>query len=436
MPAKEHYKPYDLKFAALKFGLDHFSNTIWGFPVEIETNCCTMKDMLCNDILNLHHAQWKDGIHSYCLMAIQHHSGKSNKAADTLSCMYTGRECTADNGSTWLVCKDWEAGRGIINNLFGIYTDEVISSLCEHFADEPLFLEVVQAITNHNSHKTERECNCMRHQAEGYQIEDGKLWQITDGKSICAKPWAECISQREAIEMARHEHSNNRHWGCDLTKLQLMDRVYSPQLDQSITIALLKCPQCKNFGSSHLHSLMYPITCQHPFKLLVANYLSLPKGKGGYHSVLLILNTYSQFTWGFKFKTSGTVKMTLDGLKAITHTFCTSKTFMTDGSSHFNNRDIHTWCEAQGTTHHIVVAYALWINGLVENANRKLPGQLKHLSSPGLGKDNYKCAKPEDITKAWLDHFDAAICQLNKHIIPSLQFSLKELLLGFIVNTA
>ena len=395
-----------------------------------------MKDTLCNDVLNLHHARWKDGIQGYCLTAIQHRLGESNKATDALSHMYTGRERTTDDGSTWLVCEDWEAARGIVNNLFGIYTDEVISSLCERFADEPLFLEVVQAITNRDGHKTKREHNHARHQAEGYQIEDGKLWRITDGKSIRAKPRAECILQREAIEMVRHEHSNNRHWGRDLTKLQLMDRVYSPRLDQSITIALLECPQCKNFGSSHLHSLMYPITHRHPFELLVADYLSLPKGKGGYHSVLLILDMYSQFMWGFKFKTSGTAKTTLDGLKAITHTFRAPETFMTDGGSHFNNGDVRTWCEAQGITHHVVVAYAPWINGLVENANRKLLGRLKCLSSPGLGEDDYECAKPEDITKAWPDHFDAAIRQLNECIIPSLQFSPKELLLGFVVNTA
>ena len=395
-----------------------------------------MKDTLCNDILNLHHTRWKDGIQSYCIMAVRHRLGESNKAADALSHMYTGRERTANDGSMWLVCEDWETARGIINDLFGIYTDKVISLLYERFTDEPLFLEVVQAIVNCNDHKTEQERNHARHRAEGYHIEDGKLWQITDGKSIRAKPRTECVSQTEAIEMAKHEHNSNRHWGHDLTKLQLMDRIYSPQLDQSITIVLLACPQCKNFGSSHLHSLLYPITCWHPFKLLVADYLSLPKGKGGYHSVLLVLDTYSWYTWGFKFKTSGTAKTTLDGLKAITHVFCTPETFMMDGGSHFNNGDVRTWCEAQGTTYHIVTAYTLWINGLVENANGKLLGQLKCLCSPGLSKDDYEHVKSKDIAKAWPDHFDTAICQLNEQIIPLLQFSPKELLLGFVMNTA
>ena len=180
---------------------------------------------------------------------------------------------------------------------------------------------------------------------------------------------------------------------------------------------------------------MYPITCRHPFELLVADYLSLLKGKGGYHTALLILDTYSCFTWDFKLRIHGTAKTTLNGLKAITHTFHTPETFMTDSGSHFNNGDICTWCEAQGTTHHVTAAYALWINGLVENANRKLLGSLKHLCSPGLGKDDYEQVKPKDITRAWPDHFNTTIRQLNERII-SLQFSPKELLLGFVVNTA
>ena len=36
---EEKYKPFLLEFAALKFGLDKFSNITWGFPIEVETDC-------------------------------------------------------------------------------------------------------------------------------------------------------------------------------------------------------------------------------------------------------------------------------------------------------------------------------------------------------------------------------------------------------------
>lgn len=215
-----------------------------------------------------------------------------------------------------------------------------------------------------------------------------------------------------------------------------MDNIFSPKLDQMITTALCQCPQCKNFGTTHLHSLLDLITRHHPFELLVADYLSMPKGKGGYHTVLLILDTFLQYIWGFKLKTHGTAKATIDGLKWVKQGFRASDTFMTDGSMHFNNGDVWAWCEANETIHQVVAAYAPWVNGLVENVNGKLLGCLKQLCSPGLGEDEYHEVKQEEIAKMWPDQFDAAVEQLNECIIPTFQFSPKELLLGLVVNTA
>ena len=198
-----------------------------------------------------------------------------------------------------------------------------------------------------------------------------------------------------------------------------MDNIFSPKLDQTITNALCQCPQCKNFGATHLHSLLDPITRCHPFELLIVDYLSLPKGKGGYHTVLLILDTFSQYVWGFKLKTHGTAKTTIDGLKWVKHGFRAPDTFMTDGGMHFNNGDVWAWCEANETTHQVVAAYALWVNGLVENANGKLLGRLKQLCSPRLREDEYHEVKQEEIAKMWPDHFDAAVEQLNERIIPA-----------------
>ena len=38
-PTEEKYKPFILEFAALKHTLDKFGDTIWGYPVELETDC-------------------------------------------------------------------------------------------------------------------------------------------------------------------------------------------------------------------------------------------------------------------------------------------------------------------------------------------------------------------------------------------------------------
>jgi len=60
--AEEKYKPFLLEFVALKFGLDKFSDIIWGFPVEIETDCQALRNHLMNDKLSATHARWRDGI--------------------------------------------------------------------------------------------------------------------------------------------------------------------------------------------------------------------------------------------------------------------------------------------------------------------------------------------------------------------------------------
>ena len=48
---EEKYKPFLLKFAALKFSLDKFADIIWGFPVELETDCQALCDHLLNNKL-------------------------------------------------------------------------------------------------------------------------------------------------------------------------------------------------------------------------------------------------------------------------------------------------------------------------------------------------------------------------------------------------
>lgn len=40
---EKKYKLYLLEFAALKFRLDKFSSIVWGFPVEIKTDCNHLK---------------------------------------------------------------------------------------------------------------------------------------------------------------------------------------------------------------------------------------------------------------------------------------------------------------------------------------------------------------------------------------------------------
>ena len=46
--SEERYKPFLLEFAALKFTLDEFDYMTYGLPIEIETDCQALRDMLLN----------------------------------------------------------------------------------------------------------------------------------------------------------------------------------------------------------------------------------------------------------------------------------------------------------------------------------------------------------------------------------------------------
>ena len=59
---EEKYKPFLLKFAALKHSFDKFSDIINGYPVEVETDCQALRDVLMNDKLLATHARWCNSV--------------------------------------------------------------------------------------------------------------------------------------------------------------------------------------------------------------------------------------------------------------------------------------------------------------------------------------------------------------------------------------
>jgi hypothetical protein len=60
---------------------------------------------------------------------------------------------------------------------------------------------------------------------------------------------------------------------------------------------------------------------------------------------------------------------------------------------------------------------------------------LKRLCAPELGEDDEKEVKAEDIPHQWPEHLEDAIRDLNVRILPSLEFSPRELILGYVINS-
>ena len=432
--SEEKYKPFLLEFAALKYSFDKFSDIVYGYPVEVETDCQALRDVLMNDKLSATHARWRDGVLAHNIVDVRHIPGVTN-IADGISRQYENTPKSGKDGSDWDVDSDWEARAGLAYNINYISTPPITQSLKDRFISTPLFRDVIDALEGIQSGLGLRERKRARHRAARYMIEDEKLWYVGGGTRTRAVARRECVTKEEAMELARAEHERGGHFHRDLIKIALLDKIHTPSLDQAIVQAIADCPRCKNFGGTHLHSLLQPITRRHPFELLVGDYLSMPTGKGGYHTVGLYLDTFTQHVWGYKFKTAGTGKTTVKSLEDIYGGFAPAEVFMSDGGKHFKNNEVRQCCEKWGGRHHVVAAYSPWVNGLVEGTNKILLYVLARLCAPEVGEDGWQGMNWSDLPKTWPDHFDEAIQILNWRILPALKFSPKELLLSLIVNT-
>ncbi|TFY79119.1 hypothetical protein EWM64_g4891 [Hericium alpestre] len=435
--AEEKYMPFLLEFAALKFALDKFSDILWGFPVIVETDCQALRDVLLSDQLNAAHARWRDGILTYQIIDVCHVPGKLNVVADRLSHQSTGRARTVGDGSEWSVSEDWEVSRGLVNDVLLLTApeDPSVTILCERFADEPLFHEVINALTARDQGSNVRDKRRARYHALEYFIEDGRLYRIHGGARIRARPKLECVTKDEAKVLAYEQHVAGGHWGRDHVKIALLDRICCPGLDAVILAAVRECTQCKSFGAPHIHALLEPITRRRPFELLVGDYLSMPPGKNGFVTLGLYLDVFSQHLWVSKFKKKNvTGADTTSSLHHIFSTFAPSETFMSDGGKHFHCAEVRNFCAQWGCKTYVVAAYSPWVNGLVEGTNKLLLHILTHLVTPGLGEEEYRVAEWTNLLNRWPEFLDRAVEILNNRLLPALKFSPKELLFGLVVN--
>ena len=165
---------------------------------------------------------------------------------------------------------------------------------------------------------------------------------------------------------------------------------------------------------------------------MVANTLSLPKGKGRFMKLGLWMDIYSQWVWVTKLKMATMAKTSKKSYGDICDLFTELETLMVDGGLEFDNNELREACTAWGTKLEICLVYSPWVNGLLEGTNAILLNRLKRMCTLDLGEDDYmNMGMPVN----WPDHLKAAICCINNWILPSLKYSLNELLLGLVVNT-
>jgi hypothetical protein len=184
------YKPFLLEFAALKFALDKFLDIIWGFPIEIKTNCQALHDTLLSEKPNTIHMCWRDSILAHQIINVRHVPGKINVIADSISHQWECQEPSEGDSSEWMVNPDADEILGLQNNIFTTLdagTQGQIDSLQNRFKKEHLFIEVVDTLVAQDSAKMVRDQRCARHRASQYILEDSKLWKLHGGTRARAR---------------------------------------------------------------------------------------------------------------------------------------------------------------------------------------------------------------------------------------------------------
>jgi uncharacterized protein YacL (UPF0231 family) len=231
---KAKYKPFLLEFAALKFTLDKFSDITWGFPVEIEMDCQVLKDTLLSKKPSAVHTRWWDSILAHQIIDMWHVPRKVNMVADSLSHQWEDQPEQEEDGHEWTINLDRDETVGLTNDILLTQDQELkkqIQALKEHLKAKHLFIEVIDAITAQDSTRTVWDWCWACHRPSQYILEGGKLWKLHGGTSTRARTKTECMSWKEAEQLASEQHNQGGHMGRDGIKVALTDRIMSPNLN-------------------------------------------------------------------------------------------------------------------------------------------------------------------------------------------------------------
>lgn len=433
--SEEKYKQFLSEFVALKYCLDEFEDMTFGQPIILETDCQALRDMLKQERPSATHARWLDSILSHRIIDIVHRPGVENPVADALSRKWSKeRPQTEGDGSQETVTPDWEDRARIENNIFAITTEKASQRVLNRFADDAYFADIAKFLADPDTLNADKRARKKaEHRAEGFMIEDERLWRIA-GKGSKHGRKVECIPVKEGIDKAREAHMEG-HFGRDHTKLRLQRAYFWPKMDADVRDAITTCATCKNFGPRHVNALLQPIRRRQPFELVSGDYLSLPKGKGGFKTIGLFIDVCSNFVWVCKLKTAGTAKSTVDMLKRIADGHKTPDSFMADGASHFTGTEVVEFCEERGIAKITTPPYAPWVNGLSEGGNKIFLNRMNRLCAPDLDQTAHMDVDPQSLPYNWPDYIDEAVRQMNDRVLPAIGFTPREILLGLPFET-
>ncbi|KZP20049.1 hypothetical protein FIBSPDRAFT_710346, partial [Athelia psychrophila] len=176
-----------------------------------------------------------ESILAHNIIDVRHRPGIENPVADGLSRMWQGKKRTATDGSTWSVLADWEAIKGIRNNILSVSPAQEEPTqptanvqLEERFRGDVFFEPMVRHLLGSNTGSTVSERRCAMHRAQGFIVDQGKLWKVASRPTERVSR-RECIPRAEGFQFALDTHRQIGHFrSVDSLKLHIHETTFWP----------------------------------------------------------------------------------------------------------------------------------------------------------------------------------------------------------------
>ncbi|GAA5845930.1 hypothetical protein JCM11251_007340 [Rhodosporidiobolus azoricus] len=465
--SEKRYAAFLLELVCVKWALEKFHKYIFGRPIKLVTDCQALAGILSLQKVSPAHARWREFILGHDIVGFTHKPGKQNQAADELSQRAHNPAEPASTPEATLpfswedyleekdeklrnekqdakeetrVClaaleeeeRDNQRARyghlpmrDPIAKLEAFFMEENggEGAIRERFRDDPDFEQLVEYLLTLQTPRsfTTSEAGKLRKDAKSYFIApDNSLRRITYDYP---RGW-ECIPLRERQRMVMGAHEWMNHAGRDRLLAHLFERFYWPKMSPDVLTRIKACSQCQHFGRQVFRSKLHPISVLKPMQMLSMDYLSLPEhSKGGFKSVLVVIDYFSRYIWAFKFKGAGTGLKTTNALEKLFTTFGRPEVLMSDNGSHFVNQTVEDFLKENGVEQQVTPAYSPHTNGLVERANALIISALEKetANQPLRPKE-----KPN-----WAPLLEAVVSRLNDRVVSSTGQRPASLMFGY-----
>lgn len=343
-PAETRYTSYELEVLAIVKALRKFRVYVLGIPFTIVTDCKAFSLTMAKKDLCVRIARWALLLEEFEYV-IEHRAGKKMLHVDALS--------RNPVPSTFLITES---------------EDSVIARVRKAQAKDDSIQRILQSI--------EREPN------DDYVVRNELLYKTTAGDAQLVLP------RSMQFQIVRQIHEVG-HFVTSKTEAMVKRDYWFPNMRAVVERVIRNCVNCILAERKHgkQEGLLYPIDKGSvPLDTYHVDHLGpLPSTKKMYRHILVVVDSFSKFTWLYACRSTGTTE-TLGKLKKQAYVFGNPRQIISDRGTCFTSHEFEQFCKEEGIKHHLITTGVPRGNGQVERVNRTLIPLLSKMSAPNPGE--------------------------------------------------